>query len=163
MRLETVAESFATYRALVLPPDAPPVQVLECQRAFYAGVYFCLLNLMHNIGDESTDEEQGILELEKLKAECEAFAAAGGMPLPVPTPPPPLVPEPPNYTTPDAAQMRPILQDLGGRIGSMLPEGWGFNLLLFTFGEGGYLFYISSAERADVLNVMREYIRRQTQ
>jgi hypothetical protein len=104
-------------------------------------------------------EESGV-ELEKLKAECEAFAAAGGMPLPTPTPP---VVEPPNYTTPDATTMRPILQDLGGRIGAAVPEGWGFNLLLFTYGEGGSLFYISSAERQDVIAVMREYIKRNTQ
>lgn len=163
MRLETVAESFATYRTKVLPSNAPDVQVIECQRAFYAGVYFCLMNLAHNIGDESTDEEQGIAELEKLKAECEAFAAAGGMPLPTAQAPAPSSTEPPNYTTPDAAEMRPILQQLGGKIGAVLPEGWGFNLLLFSFGEGGSLFYISSAERADVLNVMREYIKRNTQ
>jgi hypothetical protein len=161
VRLETVAESFATYRAQVIPPAAPDVQVEECRRAFYAGVYFCLLNLMHNIGDESTDEEQGIVELEKLKAECEAFAAGKGMPLPRATPPP--VVEPPNYTTRDAGEMRPVLQELGGRIGATLPEGWGFNLLLFTYGAGGSLFYISSAERQDVIAVMREYIKRNTQ
>ncbi len=161
MRLESVGESFATYRAGVIPPDAPTVQVEECRRAFYAGVYFCLLNLMHNIGDESTDEEQGILELEKLKAECEAFAARAGMPLPEPTPPAPVMQA--NYTTPDAVTMRPILQRLGGLIGKGLPPGWGFNLLLFTFGAGGNLFYISNAERADVIATMREYINRQTQ
>jgi hypothetical protein len=161
VRLETVAESFATYRAQVIPPGATDVQVEECRRAFYAGVYFCLLNLMHNIGDESTDEEQGIVELEKLKAECEAFAAGAGMPLP--TPKPPAVSEPTHYTTSDAAAMRPLLQALGGQIGEQLPVGWGFNLLLFTYGEGGSLFYISSAERQDVIAVMREYINRNTQ
>ncbi len=164
MRLETVAESFATYRGTVIPAGASEIQVSECQRAFYAGVYFCLLNLMHNIGDDSTDEEQGILELEKLKAECETFAKAGGMPLPTPTPPAPVVTVPDvHYTTADAEEMKPLMNDLGRHIGSLCPDGWGFNLLLFTFGAGGSLFYISNAERSDVLATMKEFISRQTQ
>jgi hypothetical protein len=77
-------------------------------------------------------------------------------------PPAPVVPDM-NYTTADAAEIRPLLQKLGGHIGSALPEGWGFNLLLFTYGEGGSLFYISSAERQDVIALMREYIQRNTQ
>lgn len=168
MRTETVAEAYATYRAHVLPRNAPDVQVLECQRAFYAGVWFLLTHLAGTIGDPSTPEEEGIVELEKLKAECEAFGVTGGMPRPQPVPPlsdqtggVPIADI--NYTTSDAATMRPILQDLGGRIGEALPEGWGFNLLLFTYGAGGSLFYISSAERSDVLQVMREFIKRQTQ
>jgi hypothetical protein len=161
MRLETVAESWTTYRTKVLPPDASDGQVIECRRAFYAGVYFCLLNLMHNIGDDSTDEEQGIAELEKLKAECEAFAAGGGMPLPTATPPAPV--HQAHYTTPDAVTMRPLLQRLGAFISQALPAGWGFNLLLFTFGEGGHLFYIANADRADVIATMREFIQRNTQ
>ncbi|HLX21673.1 MAG TPA: hypothetical protein VKR23_16120 [Gaiellaceae bacterium] len=162
MRLETVAESFATYRAKVLPTEAPSIQIIECQRAFYAGVYFTLMNLAYNIGDDSTSEEQGIEQLEQLKAECEAFAAAGGMPLPTPAPPAPSTPDV-NYTIPDPAEIRPLLQELGDRIGSELPNGWGFNLLLFEFGQGGGLFYISSANREDVIATMREFIRRQTQ
>jgi len=157
--VERVADSFATYRAQVLPPEAPEIQVTECRRAFYAGAYFLLMNVAHNIGDDSTSEEQGIAELEQLKAECEAFAAAGGLPIPIPEP---IAAPDVNYTTPDTAEMRPLLQSLGNRIGSALPKGWGFNLLLFTYGEGGSLFYISSAERSDVLAVMREYIKRST-
>jgi hypothetical protein len=162
MRLETVAESWATYQAKVLPPTAGPVQINETRRAFYAGVYFCLMNLAYNIGDDSTDEEQGIVELEKLKAECEAFAADGGMPLPHAEPPPPVV-EPPNYQTNDDAAVRPIAKDIGRIIADQLPAGWGFTLLLFTFGPGGSLSYISNADRSDMLLTMKEFIRRQTQ
>lgn len=121
------------------------------------------MNLAHNIGDDSTDEEQGILELETLKAECEAFAADGGMPRPTMVPPLPPTPPDIHYTVPDPLDIQRRLQEIGGHIGADLPEGWGFNLLLFEYGVGGSLFYISSAERADVIAVMREYIRRQTQ
>jgi hypothetical protein len=163
MRLQTDAESFATYRARVLPPDAPPIQVTECQRAFYAGVYFCLMNLAYNIGDESTSEEQGIVELEKLKAECERFAATTGQPLPHAEPPPPVVVPPPDYQTDQDAEVRPVAKDIGRIIAGQLPAGWGFTLLLFTFGPGGALSYISNADRSDMLLTMKEFIRRQTQ
>jgi hypothetical protein len=158
LRTETVAEAFADYRAKVLPPNAPDVQITECQRAFYAGAYFLLMNLAANIGDESTPEEEGIVELEKLKAECEAFAAAEAMPLPK------LVPPDIHYTVPDPLDIQTKLKTLAAFIkDDYLPEGWGFTLLLFSYSEKGSLFYISSAERSDVLNVMREFIRRQTQ
>lgn len=160
MRTETVAASFAFYRERVLPKNAPPIQIEECRRAFYSGVYFMLANLLANIGDASTTEEEGIAELEKLKAECEAFAV--GVPLPRAAPPVPDVPDV-HYTTKDAETMKPVLQDLGQRIGDALPEGWGFTLLLYEFGPGGSLFYISNAQRADVLASMAEFIRRQSQ
>jgi hypothetical protein len=86
LTVESVAGAFASYRAQVLPPEASAVQVLECQRAFYAGAYFLLMNIAHNIGDDSTPEEDGIEQLEALKTECEAFGAAGGLPLPVAVP-----------------------------------------------------------------------------
>lgn len=161
MKTETVAQSFATYRSQVIPHEATDVQVEECRRAFYAGAYFLLLNVAHNIGDDTTSEDEGVAELEKLKSECETFATTvAGMPLPIAAP---LAPADSNYTTEDAPKIRPLLQDLAARIGSVLPDGWGFNLLLFTYGEGGSLFYISSAERSDVIALMREYIKRSTQ
>jgi hypothetical protein len=161
MRLETVAESWATYQTHVLPPKAGPVQIEETRRAFYAGVYFCLMNLAYNIGDASTDEEQGIVELEKLKAECEAFAVATGQPLPHAEPPP--VVEPPNYQTDGDAEVRPVAKDIGRLIAGQLPPGWGFTLLLFTFGPGGTMSYISNSDRSDMLLAMKEFINRQTQ
>jgi hypothetical protein len=200
MQVESVAGAFASYRAQVLPPDASDVQVLECQRAFYAGAYFLLMNIAHNIGDDSTPEEEGIEQLEALKTECEAFAAAGGMPLPVAAYPPhtpaaPWIadeqaPVPPAIVAelerlamvrraaaaagltpadihheapaPLVADMRPVLERLGHRIGEVLPPGWGFALFLFSFGEGGHTFYIANCDRADVLTALHDFIRRQT-
>lgn len=168
MTVESVAAAFATYRAQALPAEASDVQVNECQRAFYAGAYFLLMNIAHNLGDESTPEEEGIVQLEALKAECEAFAAAGGLPLPVA---PPAVPWMTTSTPADihheapaalVADMRPILERLGHHIGDGLPAGWGFALFLFSFGEGGHTFYIANADRGDILLALHDFIRRQT-
>lgn len=42
------------------------------------------------------------------------------------------------------------------QIGRALPPGYGFALLVFSFGEGGYLTHVSNAERADFVKVLRE-------
>jgi len=62
---------------------------------------------------------------------------------------------------PDAIK---LLNELGKLIGGACePLGLGFNLLLFDFGEKGNLFYISNAKREDIINVMKEFIARNTQ
>jgi hypothetical protein len=52
------------------------------------------------------------------------------------------------------------LKEIGHFIGDTLPEGWGFTLLLFSFGEGGSTFYISNAERASMIEAMKEFIKK---
>lgn len=53
------------------------------------------------------------------------------------------------------------LKEYGRKFQSELPEGYGFMLMIFKYGEGGDLFYMSSAERDDVLNTMQEFINRE--
>jgi hypothetical protein len=58
-------------------------------------------------------------------------------------------------------EIQKTLRDVGSRIGHALPEGWGFLLLLFdylTTPKGGATFYISSADREDVLNLADEWL-----
>lgn len=59
------------------------------------------------------------------------------------------------------------MRDLGNRIHGALEAGrykrkMGFALFLFEFGEEGACFYISDAQRADMLKVLLEFIERQT-
>ena len=149
--MKTVAAAFASYQADVIPPSASPVQIEECRRAFYAGTYFMLMELATSM-DESTPDEEGIAMLEALQAECEAFTARLG-----------LITAPDiSYTTPDPDAIKPILNELGQRIGAALPSGYGFNLLIFNFGAGGNMFYLSNGDRADMMQAMREFLRKQT-
>lgn len=60
-------------------------------------------------------------------------------------------------------EVEATLRELSQHVGSRLPEGWGFTLLLFSYGPNGNLFYMSSAEREDVINVMKEFIQRNVQ
>lgn len=167
--MTTVADSWTAFRSMAVPKGAGPVQIAALQRAFYAGAYFLLVSL-HEVGDDSTTDEEGIKHLEALKREIEEFAILNrpGADIPPAAPIAPsriLVPDT-NYTTSDPANIRPVLQELGARISSVLPDAWGFTLLLFPFGEPateGGTFYIANAERSDVLNIMRQFIRSQIQ
>lgn len=56
-----------------------------------------------------------------------------------------------------------IMKEIGELLKTAMPEGWGFTLLMFDFvkGEGGSTFYISNAQRSDMLKLMKEFIEKQ--
>jgi hypothetical protein len=49
-------------------------------------------------------------------------------------------------------------REIGHRIGGALPAGVGFALLVFDFGAGGNLAWISNGERPDMVNALKEFI-----
>ena len=53
------------------------------------------------------------------------------------------------------------LKKVGNAIKETIPEGMGFALLVFDYGEKGNMFYISSAERKDMIAAMEEFIQKQ--
>ena len=59
------------------------------------------------------------------------------------------------------AEIEAKLREKGRMITQDLPEGFGFMLFLFSFGEGGVNFYISNAQREDMIEAMKEWIERQ--
>lgn len=65
-----------SYRGRVIPQGAPPVQIMECRRAFYSGAGALLGKLMAQAsdGDDITPEDEQMLmtvqqELEEYLAE----------------------------------------------------------------------------------------------
>lgn len=60
----------------------------------------------------------------------------------------------------DNPEIKKLLNDLAHLLGDQMPKGCGFTLLLFSYGEGGDLFYISSAQRDDMLRTMAEFIQK---
>jgi hypothetical protein len=57
-------------------------------------------------------------------------------------------------------QVEAKLKDIGDRLRSSMPEGFGFVLLIAEFGEKGGMFYTSNCQREDVCNMMREFIQK---
>jgi len=47
-------------------------------------------------------------------------------------------------------------QQVARLIDERLPPGFGFALLVFSFGEHGYLTHVSNAQREDLVKVLRE-------
>lgn len=64
----------------------------------------------------------------------------------------------------EADEIRLRLQDIGRLIKRELPEGWGFTMLVASHGTvEGVTLYISTVDRADALQLMREFIATQRQ
>lgn len=51
-----------------------------------------------------------------------------------------------------------MLKEIGTLLKAACPPGYGFSLLVFTFGEGGNMFYSSNARREDMIRAMQEFI-----
>jgi hypothetical protein len=50
-RLKRIEKQWLTYRHVVLPKDAPPIQISECRRAFYAGAEGLLSEILETTAD----------------------------------------------------------------------------------------------------------------
>ena len=53
------------------------------------------------------------------------------------------------------------LKGIGESIGKNLPKNMGFTLFIYDYGDGGNMFYMSSAKREDMLKAMKEFISKQ--
>ena len=72
-----VATMYEGYRNAVMPPAAPPVQVLECKRAFFAGAR-TLLDLMATASDPGLEVSERDAEImAAIDAELTAYIGQG--------------------------------------------------------------------------------------
>jgi hypothetical protein len=55
-------------------------------------------------------------------------------------------------------EIEKLLRELGQDLKRKMPPGWGFTLLISSYGEGGATFYLSSVERGDGINLMKEFV-----
>lgn len=65
-----------------------------------------------------------------------------------------------RYDGPDLASMEAKAREVGLLIGPVMPEGAGFCLFVFSFGDGGWMTHVSNADRADLVKAMREWLER---
>lgn len=47
-------------------------------------------------------------------------------------------------------------RDIARRIKAEMPPGWGFTVILNSFGENGLMTYLSSCAREDMIKALRE-------
>lgn len=70
-------QGWQSFSDMVMPKNAPPVQVKEMRRAFYAGAGI-MLNITKQLGDEEISEDAGVRALEGLEQEIKEFLALVG-------------------------------------------------------------------------------------
>jgi hypothetical protein len=71
--MDLVRSKWELYRSLVLPPDALPAQVSECQKAFYAGAN-CLFDLlMEDIEPGQGPTDRDVQKLQNIRDELGEF------------------------------------------------------------------------------------------
>lgn len=62
---------------------------------------------------------------------------------------------------PEERSVRADMQAMGRAVGSLLPEGWGFFVLCFKFGDNDVkVQYVSNGAREEILRAMQEFIDR---
>ena len=47
-------------------------------------------------------------------------------------------------------------REIGKIIKSQMPDGFGFTLVLYSYGENGVMTYLSSGQREDCIKMLRE-------
>lgn len=63
-----------------------------------------------------------------------------------------------DYRVPVPDEVKAHLMKMAELMKDGLPKGWGFAIMLFTYGEGGEFVWLSSAKRDDMLHVLAEFI-----
>jgi hypothetical protein len=71
--MNTIQEQWSSFAALVVPKDAPAVQVTEMRRAFYAGAE-AMMRINCAIGERRISEEAGMQILDGCMDEMKRFA-----------------------------------------------------------------------------------------
>ena len=71
--MKYIAKGWESYRSMVIPADAPPVQLQESERAFYAGAAILWESVMQGL-DPGSDETEGDMQrMADIQAELDAF------------------------------------------------------------------------------------------
>lgn len=70
-----IEAEWETYRRMTIPPDAPPIQLIEMRRAFYFGAN-ALMHINQCIGEPDISEDAGLSILSSIRAELDAFLTA---------------------------------------------------------------------------------------
>ena len=60
-------------------------------------------------------------------------------------------------------EVRETMNRLARTFDSALPDGYGFALLVFKYGESGFMNYISNSDRADMKKAFKEFLQHMEQ
>ena len=73
-RYHTVRDEWNDYCAKVLSPTAPPIQVRECRRAFYAGAEMLMCQILNALDPSPNAMQSDVDYISLLHSELQKFA-----------------------------------------------------------------------------------------
>lgn len=76
--MKYIGPEFETYREQVIPADAPPVQVRECQLAFHAGAHALFQLLMRRLDPDQEPTDSDLQMMHDIECELKEFGADVG-------------------------------------------------------------------------------------
>ena len=47
-------------------------------------------------------------------------------------------------------------RNMARKLKEMLPNGWGFTIILYSYGDGGFTTYLSTGDREGCIKMLRE-------
>lgn len=65
-----------------------------------------------------------------------------------------------HHDVKEHSDVKVLLNEIATIIASQMPPNMGFALMMFDYGEGGNFFYASSANRTDMIKMMKEFIEK---
>lgn len=153
-----IADAFQSYVAAVYPAGVGEQQRQEVERGFFAGAQALLGLVMDGMTADAEPTDSDLRMVDGIVSELQAYVASVHDQAPAtPTSTAPSA----DYRVPVADEVKAKLNEFGRRIKAECPPGWGFALLMFTYGEGGSMVWLSSAERQDMLKALQEFLRSQ--
>jgi hypothetical protein len=70
--MNTIQEKWESFKILVIPNDAPRIQIKEMRNAFFAGA-ISVISITDAISEVNVSEDAGVAMLEGLHDECRRF------------------------------------------------------------------------------------------
>lgn len=74
MSKKLLAEQWEAYKLAIIPADAPPIQITECRRAFYAGANSLIAAVMSNFREDRGVTDGDVAVISSINVELSAFA-----------------------------------------------------------------------------------------
>jgi hypothetical protein len=71
-RLGLIEAGWLSYAGEIIPKNAPPVQIQESRRVFYAGAGH-MFSVLGALGENQFSEDQGVAVMERILAELQQF------------------------------------------------------------------------------------------
>jgi hypothetical protein len=156
--VKRVQALWESYLAEVIPAKAPNIQIVECQRAFYAGAQGLLSAITTGLTPGLEAEQEDLAMMDGIAAELKAFAVNVAVEAKAEDVVERL--DDPVRLSPRRLEVEAMGRATIKRAIEGLPRGIIVTLFLTTAGKDGFLTYLSNGDRQDMIRALVEWLGR---